>query len=376
MEILPESERLARLRLFRSETVGPVTFYKLLVRFGSAQKALEAIPLMAQRSGRKSLPRIMTVHEASNELKMLDNYGGRMIVYGDPDYPDWLSTIDDAPPVLSIMGNADYLSASSVAIVGARNASANGKRFTRKLAESLGGSGQVILSGLARGIDTAAHEASIETGTVAVLAGGIDRIYPMENTDLYKQICEKGCVVSEMPFGVAPTAHHFPRRNRIVSGLSKGVVVVEASVRSGSLITARLAAEQGREVFAVPGFPGDPRAEGPNMLIQNGAKLVRNADDILEELASMHDKKIQPQTHLFDSIAEDYTAFDFSENENAAPVEGHDIILQNLGQTPTEVDELCRSCQISIKDIQAVLLELEITGEILRHPGNKVSIAA
>lgn len=376
MNVLSDAERIARLRLFRSESIGPVTFYKMLGRFGSAVKALEAIPLMAQRSAKKKTIRIMSVQEASDELKMLQSYGGKMIIFGDADYPEWLTTIDDAPPVLSIIGDAKYLSQSSIAIVGARNASANGKRFAAILAETLGQKGQVIVSGLARGIDTCAHRASLATGTIAVLAGGIDQIYPNENKELYAQIAEQGCVVSEMAFGTAPTAHLFPRRNRIVSGLSKGVVIVEASLKSGSLITARLASEQGREVFAVPGFPGDPRAEGPNSLIQNGAKLVQNADDILEEVMAMKQKAILPQTNLFEGIAEDYKAFNEDMDDIELSTSGYDIVLQNLSQTPTEVDELCRSCQISIRDIQTVLLELEITGEIHRHPGNRVSKAA
>lgn len=374
--MIGEAERIARIRLFRSETIGPITFYKLLGRFGSAVKALDALPLMTRRPEGKTSPRITSVQEVANELHLLDQYGGRMVVFGDNDYPEWLSTIEDAPPVLSVLGNTDLLSKNCVAIVGARNASANARRFTQKLAEDLGNKGQVIVSGLARGIDAAAHQASLQTGTIAVLAGGIDQIYPAENTDLYKNIAQHGCIATEMPFGTAPTAHHFPRRNRIVSGVSKGVIVVEASLKSGSLITARLAAEQGREVFAVPGFPGDPRAAGPNSLIQNGAKLVQCADDILEDIAAMDDRHIKPQTNLFDGIAENYTPFEMAEGKSGIPQNGHESILENLTQTPTEVDELVRSCQISIQDIQTVLLELELAGEIYRHPGNRVSKAA
>ena len=370
---LPESERIARLRLFRSESVGPITFYRLLSRFGSAQKALEALPTLAQRGGKKAAPRIMTMDEAGEEIAKLHAYGGRGIVFGDADYPEWLSTIEDAPPVLSVLGDAALLSKPSVAIVGARNASANAKRFTHMLAWDLGKKGQLVVSGMARGIDTAAHQASLQTGTVAVLAGGIDQIYPTENTDLYKDIIAHGCVVSEMPFGTAPTAHHFPRQNRIVSGLSKGTVVVEASTRSGSLITARLAAEQGREVFAVPGFPGDPRAAGPNGLIQNGATLIQNADDVLAELLSIDQKSIKPQLS-FDGIAEGFTPFDHANDEmSLTPLNAYESVMEIVSHAPMDVDELCRLSQVSIKDIQMTLLEMELAGTVQRHPGNRVS---
>ena len=369
---LDEAERIARLRLFRSETVGPITFYKLLSRFGTAQEALTQLPTLARRGGKHNPPRVMTGQEADNELTLLDNHGGKMVVFGDADYPEWLGTVEDAPPVLSVLGDVALLSKSIVAIVGARNSSANAKRFTHKLAADLGQKGQVIASGMARGIDTSAHQASLQTGTIAVLAGGIDQIYPQENTDLYHDIITQGCIISEMPFGTPPTAHHFPRRNRIVSGLAKGVVVVEASTRSGSLITARLAAEQGRDVFAVPGFPGDPRAAGPNQLIQNGAKLIQNADDILEELLHAEQKSIQPQT-LFDTVGEEATEFDHAP---APPDNIHEIILQSLSPTPVEVDEISRVCHVSVADIQLSLLELELAGIIDRHPGNRVSKAA
>jgi len=379
MSRLSEPERLARLRLFRSETVGPITFYKLLSRFGSAEIALAEFPTLAMRGGRKSPPRVATMDDAVAELTALDNHNGQMVIYGDPLYPEWLSTVEDAPPVLSVMGDATLLSRTSVGIVGARNASANAKRFTHALATDLGQRGQIIVSGMARGIDTAAHQASLQTGTIAVLAGGIDQIYPTENTDLYHEIGKYGCVVSEMPFGTAPTAHHFPRRNRIVSGLSKGVVVVEASTRSGSLITARLAAEQGREVFAVPGFPGDPRAAGPNQLIQNGAKLIQNAEDILEELMSMDQKAIKPTQAqaTLDGIAEPYTPFDHGEDHKASvPDNLNDLILQSLSAAPIDIDMIGDACAVAVQDLQLSLLELELAGAIHRHPGNRISKVA
>jgi DNA processing protein len=369
--MMTQDERIARLCLSRSETIGPITFHRLIARFGSAEKALELLPSLAKRGGKKASPRIMTVQEASRELKMLSNIGGQLIVTGDELYPEWLQNIEDAPPVLSVLGNAELLSHSCIGIVGARNASINGKQYTKKLACELGQKGQVIASGLARGIDTAAHEASLETGTIAVLAGGIDQIYPRENTDLYHEIIKHGCVVSEMAFGTPPTAHLFPRRNRIVSGVSKGVIVVEASMRSGSLITARLASEQGREVFAVPGFPGDPRGEGPNSLIQNGAKLIQKADDVLEELMTMSAKTIQQPT-LFHGVNE--SPISFEEYEQDTPNEdSYQLILQNLNHTPTDIDIICRGCQIPPHQLQSVLLDLELAGQVLRHPGNRVS---
>lgn len=374
---LSQNERIARLRLIRSETVGAITFYKLLSRFGSAIKALDALPVMAQRGGKKQPPRLMTPDEAAQELSALDAYGARLIIFGDDEYPEWLTTIEDAPPVLSIIGDSNLLSRPCIGIVGARNASANAKRFTQSLAAELGQKSYIIVSGMARGIDTAAHTASLKSGTIAVLAGGIDEIYPTENNALYHAIAEQGCIISEMPIGTKPTAHHFPRRNRIVSGLAKGVVVVEASVRSGSLITARLASEQGREVFAVPGFPGDPRAAGPNSLIQNGAKLIQNADDILVELMSMNTKSIQPQSSLLDGISDiEMQNFDMDNNACETNENCHEIIMRTLSTTPLDVDELTRSSGLKIITVQTTLLELELAGIIHRHPGNRVSRAA
>lgn len=371
-----DDERRDRLRLIRSQSVGPITFYRLMSRFGSATEAISALPQMAQRGGRKNSPRIMSVQEAENELNTLRNHGGEMVIYGDEDYPQWLTTVEDAPPVLSFIGDSRLLSEPNIAIVGARNASANAKRYTMALAKELGEKGQIIVSGMARGIDTAAHQAALKSGTIAVMAGGIDQIYPNENTALYHEIAKHGCVISEMPFGTAPTARHFPRRNRIVSGLAKGVIVVEASMRSGSLITARLAGEQGREVFAVPGFPGDPRAAGPNYLIQNGAKLVQSAGDILEEIAAMNQKSIKVEQATFNGIAEEIAAYDHYDDNEQTNDNAHEIVAQQLSFTPITVDDLCQSCHLSIRNIQICLMDLELAGIITRHPGNRVSKAA
>jgi DNA processing protein len=317
--------------------------------------------------------KIMTVQDAETELRKLQDFGGQMIVFGDDEYPTMLAQIEDTPPILQCLGDVSLMSQSSVAIVGARNASANARRFTMTLAQDLGDSGQIIVSGLARGIDTAAHEASLNTGTIAVMAGGLDEIYPTENTKLYNDIVERGCVITEMPLGTKPTAHHFPRRNRIVSGLTSGTVVIEASLRSGSLITARLAGEQGRDVFAVPGFPGDPRCAGPNMLIQNGAKLVQCADDVLQELAFFGQKSIAQQS-LFDGVNEPFTPFEPLDETTIDDV--RDKILNQLSHAPLNVDELTRYCDATVGQIQTILLDMELDGAVQRHPGNRVSRAA
>lgn len=369
------AERIARLRLCRSDTIGPVTFHRLLSRYGSAEKALNALPAHFVKEGKTQTPHIMSHDEALQEIDHLRAVKGRFVIFGDPEYPESLAHIDDAPPVLSVIGDVSLLNAPTLAIVGARNASANACRLTEKLTRALGAQNWVIASGLARGIDTAAHRASLPTGTIAVLAGGIDQIYPAENTALYHDICMQGCVVSEMPFGTAPTAHHFPRRNRIVSGLSKGVLVVEAGLKSGSLITARMAAEQGRDVFAVPGFPGDPRAAGPNALIQNGAKLVTCADDILQELAFADTRKIkrlQPELFEFSTVPAPETPAPLPQNTTDI----HQNIMENLSHTPLDVDVLARSCEFSIQAVQSALLDMELAGQIQRHPGNRVSRVA
>jgi DNA processing protein len=270
---LTDGERLERLRLTRTESVGPVTFRQLMARFGTAAEAIEALPELARRGGRHRPIRICPRDEAERERDALTAFGGTHLFPGEAGYPDTLSAIDDAPMVLSVVGAAPLLKREAVAVVGARNASTSGRSFARRLAADLAAAGLVVVSGMARGIDAAAHAGAAEA-TVAVLAGGVDVIYPRENADLYARIREQGLLVSEMSFGLQPQARHFPRRNRIISGLSRGVLVVEAALRSGSLITARLAAEQGRDVFAVPGSPLDPRCRGPNDLIRKGAILT------------------------------------------------------------------------------------------------------
>jgi len=360
-------ERLAWLRLIRTDNVGPVTFRQLLSRFGSAEAALEALPGLLKRAA--SQPRIATLMQAEDELAGLQRYGAHLVLSCDPDYPPHLGFIPGAPPVLTLAGGANLDWRRTVGMVGARNASSAGVKMTRLLASDLGARGYTIVSGLARGIDAAAHRASLQTGTVAVLAGGFDQIYPAENIPLAHDILVYGgALLTEMPLGWEPRARDFPRRNRLVSGLSLGIVVVEAAKRSGSLITARLALEQNRDVFAVPGSPLDPRAEGGNALIQQGAKLITNAEDIIESLGSadpsrqaLFDRQWEPEP---DEISGDFNAPDPSEAER----------LRNLLSTaPMEVDELLRQTGLSAAAMQMLLLELDLAGEIEWSSGQLVA---
>ena len=285
-------------------------------------------------------------------------------MHGEPDYPRGLTELDTPPPVVTIRGNSKLFSLDTIAIVGARNASALGQRFARDIASDLGTAGVVIASGLARGIDTAAHKGALPTGTIAVMAGGIDVVYPPENQALYEEIAAKGAVISEMPVGQQPTAQHFPRRNRIISGLSRGVVVVEATLNSGSLITARLAAEQGRDVFAVPGSPLDPRAKGTNGLLRQGAILTESAEDVLNALGPRHPApKAVPKANP--------TAAAILHNTDALQRE----ILKRLGPAPVEIDDLIRLLGASSAEVSAALLDLEFAGQITRHAGQRISIS-
>ena len=364
---LSENEKISWLRLIRSQNIGPITFYKLLARYGTASNALETLPEISKKQKKELY--ICSIEEAEKELAALSSFGAGVLYAGAEDYPLALAAIEDAPPILTYRGDKNFLHQSGVGIVGARNASHNGRKFAQHLARDLGQGGQMIFSGLARGIDTSAHEGSLENGTVAVIAGGIDIIYPEENTKLYHAICEQGCVVAESPFGQKPFAQSFPRRNRIISGLSNGVIVVEASLRSGSLITARLAAEQGRDVFAVPGFPFDPRAAGPNKLLKDGAILVEKAQDVVEHL------------HLFKSseISYPHTGLN-EESENSFLFEGDEHITENaseqilntLSMLPVHMDEVFRDLNISPATGNSTILELEITGKIKRVPGGKI----
>ncbi len=284
---LSEAERFDWLRLIRSENVGPRTFFRLIEHLGTAADALEAAPELSRRGGRKRAIRIADPDRLAAEMEVLDQVGARMIAFCEPDYPDALAAIHDPPPLITVRGAASLLSRQSIGMVGARNASVAGLRFARGISTDLGAGGLIVVSGMARGIDTACHEGALKTGTVAVLAGGVDVTYPPENAELHERIAAEGAVISEQPMGLQPTARHFPPRNRLISGLSFGVLVVEAAIRSGSLITARMALEQGRKVFAVPGSPRDPRAGGANKLIRDGALLTETAKDVIEALNSL-----------------------------------------------------------------------------------------
>ncbi|MBI4031207.1 MAG: DNA-protecting protein DprA [Proteobacteria bacterium] len=365
-----DAERLAWLRLIRAENVGPVSFYRLVEAYGSALKALERIPALAARGGRSKPLAIPSADVIEKEYGALRRIGGDIVTAADEHYPLALSALDDAPPVLSYIGNSALMNKSCIAMVGARNASLNGKKFAEKIARDLGRAEQIIVSGLARGIDTAAHTGALDTGTIAVVAGGIDVVYPPENQKLYEAIRERGLIVAESPLGQQPFAQSFPRRNRIVSGLSAGVVVVEATMRSGSLITARLAGEQGRDVFAVPGHPMDPRAEGPNHLIREGAQLIRGADDILEHLLSFNRTK-----GFADSAANDFSVPVVTGDDDPQMFdEAREAVLSVLSATPVSIDDLIRDGGLTVALAQTVLLELELAGRIQRLPGNRVAL--
>jgi DNA processing protein len=364
---LTPAERLDWLRLYRSENVGPVTFYRLLERFGTAGRALEALPELAKRGGGRKPIAVTSKAAAERELAALDKLGGVMIASVEPQYPPAMRSLETAP-LITVLGAPHILTRPAVALVGARNASAIGRKMANTLAAELGRAGFLVVSGMARGIDTAAHEGSLATGTAAVLAGGVDVIYPPENADLYERICAGGCAISEMPPGTQPQASHFPRRNRLISGMALGVVVVEASPKSGSLITARLALEQGREIFAVPGSPLDPRCQGPNGLIKQGATLIESADDVLQVLGDMLRRPLaEPKIGGFQGSSP-------SQPDETELAEARRTIIQSLAPAPVTVDEILRQCQLSPAVVSLVLLELELAGRLERHPGNQVSI--
>jgi DNA processing protein len=366
---LNPSERIDWLRLIRSENVGPATFYQLLARCGSAAAALEALPELARRAGKRRPLAVASAATAERELQAVARLGARLIAWGEPDYPPLLAAIEDAPPLLSMRGDAALLRRPAIAIVGARNASANGRRFARDLALQLGARGLAIVSGMARGIDAAAHQGALPTGTIAVLAGGIDVVYPEENRELYELIAERGTLLAEMPVGTEPQARHFPRRNRIISGSALGVLVVEAALRSGSLITARFALEQGREVFAVPGSPLDPRCRGANDLIRRGAVLTETADDVVAEIEA----QLAPGLARGGTAAQPALA--------PAPLPGatelaHAMarVLEHLSPAPVPVDALVRECDLPAAVVNSVLLDLELAGRLERQAGQRVAL--
>ena len=358
------SDLIDRLRLIRTPGIGPVAYRQLLLRFGSAEAALAAIPDLARRGGGK-VPNLFASDKAEREIEKVEQLGARYLVLGQGLYPRALAELEDAPPLLTARGRLDLLDRPMVAIVGARNASAAACRFARGLAHGLGQEGVTVVSGLARGIDSAAHDGSLESGTVAVIAGGIDVAYPPENEARQQDIGERGLLIAEMPPGTEPRARHFPYRNRIIAGLAAGTVVVEAAPRSGSLITARLAAEAGREVMAVPGSPLDPRAQGCNQLIRDGATLVQTAADVMESICGLHGKVASPSRP-------------FDHQPSAPPIEvGQDVravVEELLGPSPVPVDELIRLSGSEPGAVQLVLLELDLAGRLDRHAGNRVSL--
>lgn len=360
-------EKLFWLQLARTENVGPITFFNFIDYYGSAQKALAAIPELARRGGRKKPLSIPPRDRVEKEYEAVLKSGGDILLACDNDYPLALAAIEDAPPVLTVIGYTGLMNRTCLAVVGARNASLNGCKFAERLARDLGNADQTVVSGLARGIDTAAHTGALNTGTVAVVAGGIDVVYPPENQKLYDAIREKGLIVAESPMGAAPRAQDFPRRNRIVSGLSQGIVVVEATERSGSLITARLAGEQGRDVYAVPGHPLDPRASGPNALIRDGAVLIRGAEDILENLNNFTGRRLEDSG--LSRFEQPPPANDMPEGRDFD--EARDIVLASLSYAPADINALVRETGIGAALAQTVLMELELAGRVQRLPGNR-----
>ncbi|HEX7875966.1 MAG TPA: DNA-processing protein DprA [Sphingobium sp.] len=358
---MSEQERFDRLRLIRSPRIGPVTFRQLMARFGNAGEALRAVPELATRGGGKA--RIADAGVVEQEIARSRALGARYLLMGDRDYPFLLDQMEGAPPALIVRGDVALTERQCVAMVGARNASAAACRFARTLAQDLGQRGAVVVSGLARGIDTAAHQGAIGSGTIGVIACGIDVVFPPENAQLQEQMANDGLLVTEHPPGTQPLARHFPARNRIIAGLAAGTVVVEAAPKSGSLITARLAGEAGREVMAVPGSPLDPRAQGCNQLIRQGVTLIQSADDVMEALGPIDSRMLRsPESRFAAGPPEE------------ASEQDRQKVLGLLAVAATPVDEIIRQSGSSPAIVQAVLLELELAGRLERHAGNRISL--
>jgi DNA processing protein len=402
---LTDEQRLEWLRLIRSENVGPRTFRTLINHYGGAGAALAALPgLSRKRTGRPI--KLASLVSCEREMEAMRRIGAVFVALGEPDYPAALRAIDAPPPLLAVLGDSKLLRRTMVAIVGSRNASANGLAFADRLARQIGGAGHLIASGLARGIDARAHRASLDTGTVAVLAGGLDRVYPAEHGPLLAEIAERGVVISEMPLQWDPRGRDFPRRNRIVSGVALATVVVEASQRSGSLITARFASEQGREVFAVPGSPLDPRAAGTNDLLRQGATLCTSAADVIEAVAPLARADAPPpgnlredatgreseplwdESDLFGELPTPETAPGYELDEAVSSGALHqpvpmlssgdvrERVIELLGPSPVSVDDLIRAADCSASRVRTILLELELEGKVERQPGDLVALIA
>ncbi len=357
------------LRLIRSENVGPMTFFHLVKFCGSVKKALEMAPDISRRGGRKRAITIASKAEAEREYNAILKFGAQVLLYGEEGYPRLLQFIPDAPPVLTIRGHTHLFSHTKlVGMVGARNASANGCMFAKKLANDLGAAGYITVSGLARGIDTAAHRGSLASGTVAIIGNGIDQVYPPENAALYDEIAATGAILSEQPFGGQPHARSFPGRNRIIAGMTLGTAVIEASLKSGSLITANYANDYGRDVFAVPGSPMDPRCHGTNKLLREGAMMVETARDIIANLTPMGTLPLaEPEMPMFSDSASAMPDEQTLEQARAA-------LMVALSASPTQLDDLLTASGLTPHLMMAVLLELELAGKLERHPGGMVAL--
>ena len=356
------------LRLIRSENVGPMTFFHLVKFCGSVKAAIEMAPGISSRGGRKKPISIISKAEAEREYDAIKKFGAEIVMYGEERYPRLLQFIADAPPLLTIKGHTHLFSKPNIlGIVGARNASANGCSFAKKMAGDVGAAGYSIVSGLARGIDTAAHRGSLTTGTIAVIGCGINVVYPPENQTLFEEIAESGVIISEQPFNAEPQARMFPGRNRIIAGMARGVLVVEASPNSGSLITAEYANDYGRDVFAVPGSPMDPRCAGTNKLIKDGAMMVESARDILTNLVPMGELPLAEADH---GMGEPPT---IQFNEQLLD-EAREAVLAALSASPTLLDDILITTGLSPHLLMAVLLELELGGRLERHAGSRVAL--
>ncbi len=364
---LSDQERLDWLRLTRSENVGPITFSALLERYGPATAALTVLPELARKGGRKRPIRVCPKGTAEDEIAATEAAGARLLAKCEAGYPAAPAVLEDAPPVIAVKGSTHLFERLTIAIVGARNASAAGIRLAGKLAQDLGKRGVVVSSGLAGGVDGAAHLSAIGTGTIAVVAGGIDVVYPREHDKLQARIAAEGLLIAEMPVGTRPQARHFPRRNRLISGISLGILVVEAAPRSGSLITAHFALEQGREMFAIPGSPLEPRSRGTNDLLRQGATLVESADDIMRVIDDMTGSPLAEDEDILYPSAPPVQLED-SDIECARP-----IIREKLSPVPVEVNELVSQSDLTLPIVLTILLELKLAGQLTRHPGNKVS---
>jgi DNA processing protein len=361
------------IRLIRSENVGTKTFWHLISLYKNASTALEKIEELSVLGGRDKSIKIFPLEKAEEEIEKCKSMRVDIISYLDSDFPSLLKNTDDCPPLLFCIGNTKLLNQSTVAIVGSRNASINGLRFAYKIAKDLSDNNKIVVSGFARGIDTASHKASLEKGTIAVLAGGVDHIYPQENTELYESIASQGLIVAELPLGSIPKPQNFPQRNRIISGLSQGVAVIEATLKSGSLITAKIALQQSREVFVVPGFPLDPRYQGNNYLLKQGAYLLESAKDILEVLESTEIKRyslFEQESEILDIIKTKKTE-DLTEKELT---QARSEIIKLVTVSPTSIDEIISITKISHTAALTAIVELELAGKVIRHYGNKISV--